>query len=140
VSDNLPHSARPRVSAAVFRDDGRQVLMVRHRRPDGTEYWQLPGGGVDAGEPLEAAVLRELREETGLEGHIVRRLFTLPYKYGSSTTFLIEIEPDVDAVLGFDPEEVEAAHRKLIAVAWLPVADMRENVEVKAMLAIVQSS
>jgi 8-oxo-dGTP pyrophosphatase MutT (NUDIX family) len=40
-------------------------LLVRHRYMAG---WQLPGGGVDRGEPPELAVLRELGEEIGLSG------------------------------------------------------------------------
>ena len=63
---------RPRVSAAVLRDEGREVLMVKHRRPDRTEYWQLPGGGLLPDESPEAGVLRELLEETSLAGQVVR--------------------------------------------------------------------
>jgi len=57
---------RPRVSAAVLRSDSRDVLMVQHCRPDGTTYWQLPGGGIESQEHAETAALRELAEETGL--------------------------------------------------------------------------
>jgi 8-oxo-dGTP diphosphatase len=53
------------VSAAIFRD-GR-VLIVRRGRPPAHGLYTLPGGGVELGETLEAAVIREVREETGLE-------------------------------------------------------------------------
>src|ERR1700686_3317294 len=53
------------VSAAIFRD-GR-VLIVRRARPPAHGLYTLPGGGVELGETLEEAVIREVREETGLE-------------------------------------------------------------------------
>jgi ADP-ribose pyrophosphatase YjhB (NUDIX family) len=53
------------VSAAIFRD-GR-VLIVRRARPPAHGLYTLPGGGVELGETLEEAVMREVREETALE-------------------------------------------------------------------------
>ncbi len=52
------------VSAAIFRD-GRVLIVRRARRPAHGLY-TLPGGGVELGESLEQAVIREVREETGL--------------------------------------------------------------------------
>src|SRR5689334_5570169 len=52
------------VSAAIFRD-GR-VLIVRRGRPPAHGLYTLPGGGVELGETLEEAIIREVHEETGL--------------------------------------------------------------------------
>ena len=52
------------VSAAVFRD-GR-VLIVRRARAPAHGLYTLPGGGVELGETLEQAVIREIQEETAL--------------------------------------------------------------------------
>jgi 8-oxo-dGTP diphosphatase len=61
------YPARPylAVSAAIFRD-GR-VLIVRRARPPAHGLYTLPGGGVELGETLEQAVIREVREETALQ-------------------------------------------------------------------------
>ena len=56
-----PHLA---VSAAIFRD--ARVLIVRRGRPPAHGLYTLPGGGVELGETLEQAVVREVREETAL--------------------------------------------------------------------------
>jgi 8-oxo-dGTP diphosphatase len=53
------------VSAAIFRD-GR-ALIVRRAQPPALGLYTLPGGGVELGETLADAVIREVREETGLE-------------------------------------------------------------------------
>jgi 8-oxo-dGTP diphosphatase len=51
---------------AVIVVDGRVVLIRRRFEPLKGE-WSLPGGGVEIGETLEAAVVREIQEETGLD-------------------------------------------------------------------------
>jgi 8-oxo-dGTP diphosphatase len=53
------------VSAAIFRDG--KVLIVRRGRAPAKGIYTLPGGGVELGETLEAAVIREVREETSLD-------------------------------------------------------------------------
>jgi 8-oxo-dGTP diphosphatase len=64
ISRTYPTRPYLAVSAAIFRD-GR-VLIVRRARPPADGLYTLPGGGVELGETLEQAVLREVREETGL--------------------------------------------------------------------------
>ena len=52
------------VSAAIFRYD--RILIVRRAQPPANGLYTLPGGGVELGETLEEAVIREVHEETGL--------------------------------------------------------------------------
>ena len=67
--DDKPY--RPNVGIALFNAQGR-VLIGRRFRDDGPEIilpgleWQMPQGGVDAGEDLREAAFRELWEETGV--------------------------------------------------------------------------
>jgi len=53
---------RPGVSAIILTAEG----LLLQRRAD-NHLWGLPGGGVEPGESVRAAVVREVREETGLE-------------------------------------------------------------------------
>jgi len=52
-------------AAGCIRDEERRILLLR--RSDGDNLWGLPGGGIELGERAADAVVREVREETGLE-------------------------------------------------------------------------
>ncbi len=57
--------------ARAIITSGGAVLATRHKRGD---YTFLPGGHVELGESISAALLRELREELGKEGQITKYL------------------------------------------------------------------
>jgi 8-oxo-dGTP diphosphatase len=69
--DDREFPARPilAVSAAVFRQGG--VLVVRRARAPMIGHFSLPGGVVETGETLAAAVARELEEEVGVSAQIL---------------------------------------------------------------------
>jgi 8-oxo-dGTP diphosphatase len=66
VAEGRSYPTRPHlaVSAAIIRDG--KVLIVRRARPPAQGLFTLPGGGVEIGETLHAAIIREVREETAL--------------------------------------------------------------------------
>lgn len=59
--------------AGVLVEDG--ALLVVRQRVSAERGWSLPGGRVEAGETLGEAVVREMKEETGLEVSVVRLLY-----------------------------------------------------------------
>ena len=58
----------PAVGVVCLRGD--EVLLIRRGRPPRVGEWSLPGGRIEWGERAEDAALRELREETGVEGRL----------------------------------------------------------------------
>jgi ADP-ribose pyrophosphatase YjhB (NUDIX family) len=76
-------------------DASRQILLVKRDRAPFKGRWCLPTGFAEAGESIEDAALRELEEETGIKGKIVRLLDVDSYKssfYGDLLflTFVVE--------------------------------------------------
>ncbi len=56
---------RAAVSACVFR--AGELLLVQRARPPNAGVWSLPGGSIELGETSEAAIIREIAEETGFK-------------------------------------------------------------------------
>lgn len=64
------------VGAIIFDDDDRLLLVLRGHAPQAGR-WSIPGGKVEPGESLEAAVAREVLEETGLDVRVGRRAWVV---------------------------------------------------------------
>ena len=62
-------AVRTAVVAVVKNNDGA-VLLTKRAIPPYLGKWVMPGGKIDLGEPITAALKREVREEVGLEVHV----------------------------------------------------------------------
>ncbi|OLD89490.1 hypothetical protein AUG86_04730 [Euryarchaeota archaeon 13_1_20CM_4_64_14] len=70
--NEFPQRPVPAVGALVFRDGA--VLLVKRGAEPNRDRWSLPGGALETGETVEAAVVREIREETGVDVRPLRVL------------------------------------------------------------------
>ena len=111
---------RPELCVGAVAVDDDRILMIRRGRGPAAGVWSVPGGRVEAGETLAEAVVRELREETGLSGVCeglvgwVERL-SADYHY-VILDFYVTVVGDDDPVAGDDAAEA----------AWVPLADVAE--------------
>jgi ADP-ribose pyrophosphatase YjhB (NUDIX family) len=106
------------VGAVAVHDD--RLLLVRRGRGPATGEWSVPGGRVEGGESLHAAVVREVLEETGLEV-VVDRFLGWVERIGPEHHFVI-LDFAVTVLAGDLLAGDDAAE-----VAWVPFGELSER-------------
>jgi len=120
------------VAVAAIVDDAQRVLLAR--RPDHAHQgglWEFPGGKVEAGESVEAALDREIHEELGIRVGARRPLIRVPHRYADRSVLL-----DVWRVNTF---EGEPHGREGQPVEWVPVDALDERAFPAANLPIIRA-
>jgi 8-oxo-dGTP diphosphatase len=126
------------VAVGVLIDETNSVLLARRQKGTHLEgYWEFPGGKVESGETVEAALVRELSEELGVEIGETSPLMTVNHDYGEKQVLL-----DVHRVLSWmgEPHGAEGQPIAWISKAALddykvPEANAEIMVRVKSVLA-----
>jgi len=94
-----------KAARAIIIEDDKMLLM--HRNKFGSQYYTLVGGRVSGDETIEQALVREIREETGLVITAARLVFfeEHPEPYNEQYIFLCEVAPHGDVAIQDYAEE-----------------------------------
>jgi 8-oxo-dGTP diphosphatase len=120
----LPQRQRVAAYAVIIRNG--QILLSRLApRISGGELWTLPGGGLDHGEDPQAAVVREVFEETGLKATVSReaRVYSMHNaraRYGKDKTDFHALRIVFEGWVAADAPapEVQEVDGSTVAAAW----------------------
>jgi 8-oxo-dGTP pyrophosphatase MutT (NUDIX family) len=111
----LVHFANLAVGAVVLDDDDRVLLVGQHRYTLDAMSWEIPEGGVPAGEEAQAGAERELREETGVVAADWRELARLHLSNSVSDELAILFSARAVTHGDADPDGTEQ-----LEIRWVP--------------------
>ena len=115
------HYMDPKVAVGtVITDDQRRIVLVKRAIEPGYGKWVFPGGFIDRGETVEAAALREAREECGLDDRLDGLLNIYSYP-GVAVIVIAYAATAIGGCLRCDDEGLEA---KLFDADQIPWADL----------------
>jgi ADP-ribose pyrophosphatase YjhB (NUDIX family) len=126
----LPKVQRVAAYGLVLRD-GKILLTRLARRISADERWHLPGGGVDHGEDPRDALVREIREETGLAAEVgeTARVYSAHrpsmWRQGRRWDYqALRIVYDAWVAVDAPEPRVLEVDGSTVAVGWHPIADV----------------
>jgi ADP-ribose pyrophosphatase YjhB (NUDIX family) len=105
---------------AIARDHAGRLLLIRRANPPAQGLWSLAGGRVEAGESWEEAVIREFREETGLEAVVDRHVGDVRRDAPDGRVYVIR-----DFLVTILGSAVPQAGDDALDVAWFTEAELR---------------
>lgn len=112
----------------IDRATARAALIGRRDRR-GRLVWSLPKGHLEAGETAQQAAVREVREETGLEGTVVAELGTIDFWFMAEDR---RIHKTVHHYLmDFAGGELTADDAEVDEVAWVPIDEVAARLTYK---------
>ena len=79
---------RINVVAAIIRKDAQILITQRRNHVHLANLWEFPGGKVEAGESLQGALEREIREELGIKIRVNDEFFTVDHDYPTKSVRL----------------------------------------------------
>lgn len=90
---------------AIIIENNR--ILVMHRNKQGSQYFTLVGGRVNEGETVEQALVREIKEETGLSITDFKLVYTEkhPEPYNEQFIYLCQVAPHAEVALDEASEE-----------------------------------
>ena len=117
----------PEVCVGAIAVDNDRLLLIRRGHGPAAGEWSVPGGRVEEGETLAEAVVRELAEETGLEG-VCDRLVGWVERIGDDyhfviLDFLVEVLDGAEPVAGDDAAEAR----------WVPLPEVADYALVEGL-------
>lgn len=116
------HYLNPKVAVGtIIAAGGGRLVMVRRAIQPGYGLWVFPGGFVDRGEPLEAAAIREAREECGLEVRLDALVHAYSYR-DAAPVVIVYAATAVGGELLIDDESLEAALFAPVELPWHALA------------------
>lgn len=109
-------------TAAFILNENNELLVERRGKEPAKGTLDLPGGFVDMNETAEEGVIREIREETGLEVTSADYLFSLPniYRYSGIDIHTLDMFFVCKVKAGAEPHPADDAAECM----WIPVADI----------------
>ena len=112
----------PKVAVAtIVTNDQGQIVLVRRAIEPGYGKWVIPGGYVDRGEEVQAAAIREAREETGIEIQLGRLINIYSYS-GRAPVIIVYAATMTGGCLACDDEGLEARFFEPAAIPWTALA------------------
>ena len=101
----------------IIHDEQNRVVLVRRAIEPGYGKWVFPGGYVDRGEEVQAAAIREAREEVGLDVRIdgLVNIYSYP---GRTPVIIVYAATMLGGCLGCDDEGLEAKFFERDAIPW----------------------